>query len=396
VTQILTGGATNIEADIFGPDINVLSRLSKETLDKLRQVPGLEAVDIAIQDATPELQWKVDRDKALQLGVSFSDIATALNTATNGDLSSYYQEGGFQYPIYVQLPESKRKSVDELLNLPIGSASGSGASDSASTRDVRLRQVATPIISVGPNEVDRLDRQRYIAVTGRASDRSESEVQADVAKAMATITMPQGYHWDFGINQKRRDEEFSGLGLAIFMAIALIYMLLASQFESFVHPLTVLASVPLSAVGVILALFLTGRAFGLTAFIGLLMLIGIVVKNGILLVDYTTQLRNRGMDRDTAILTASPTRLRPILMTASAAILGMLPLALAIGKGSETQAPLATAVIGGLFTSTVLTLFIVPIVYTMFDDLQNLVTGRKGDETSATTDAAEGSASHEH
>src|SRR5205085_7216359 len=174
-------------------------------------------------------------------------------------------------------------------------------------------------------------------------------------------------------------EEFSGMLMAVLLAVALIYLLLASQFESFVHPLTVLASVPLSAIGVVLALFLTGRAFGLTAFIGLLMLIGIVVKNGILLVDYTTQLRGRGMPRDEAVLTASPTRLRPILMTASAAILGMLPLALALGKGSETQAPLATAVIGGLFTSTALTLFIVPIVYTMFDDLQKLITGRKDD-----------------
>jgi hydrophobic/amphiphilic exporter-1 (mainly G- bacteria), HAE1 family len=390
VTTILTGGAQNIEVDVFGPDIDVISRLANEGLDKLRQVPGLESVELGVQDATPELQWKVDRQKALQLGVNFSDIANALNTATNGQLSSYYQEGGFQYPIYVQIPENQRKTISDLLNLPIShSSNGSGSSsgDSSNTssssdatatpHDVQLRQVATPITTFGPNEVDRLDRQRYISITGRASGRAESDVQADIAKTMSQMQMPAGYHWDFGINQKRRGEEFSGLGLAVFMAIALIYMLLASQFESFVHPLTVLASVPLSAVGVLLALFLTGRAFGLTAFIGLLMLIGIVVKNGILLVDYTTQLRNRGMPRDEAILTASPTRLRPILMTACAAILGMLPLALAIGKGSETQAPLATAVIGGLFTSTILTLFIVPIVYTMFDDLQSLIARKK-------------------
>src|SRR5205085_5224848 len=140
-----------------------------------------------------------------------------------------------------------------------------------------------------------------------------------------------GYYWQFGLNQRQRQQEFAGLGLAVGMAIALINMLLASQFESFVHPLTMLAAVPLSAIGVALALFLTGRAFGLTAFIGLLLLIGIVVKNGILLIDYTNQLRGRGMGRDEAILQAGPTRLRPILMTASAAVLGMLPLALGIG-----------------------------------------------------------------
>ena len=155
-------------------------------------------------------------------------------------------------------------------------------------------------------------------------------------------------------------------------------MLLASQFESFIMPLTVLVSVPLSSAGVLLGLFLTGRAFGLTAFIGLLMLIGIVVKNGILLVDYTNQLRHRGLPSDEAVLKASPTRLRPILMTACAAILGMLPLAMAIGKGSETEAPLATAVIGGLTTSTLMTLFVVPVVYTLFDDISQFVRRKRG------------------
>ena len=151
-------------------------------------------------------------------------------------------------------------------------------------------------------------------------------------------------------------------------------MLLATQFESLLYPLVILSSAPLSISGVLVGLFLTSRAFGITAFIGLLMLIGIVVKNGILLVDYTNQLRGRGMKRDEAILTASPTRLRPILMTSLAAILGMIPIALALGRGSETQAPLATAVVGGLITSTLLTLFVVPCVYTLFDDLQRRMT----------------------
>jgi HAE1 family hydrophobic/amphiphilic exporter-1 len=167
------------------------------------------------------------------------------------------------------------------------------------------------------------------------------------------------------------------MGIAVLLAIALIYMLLASQFESFIHPLTILFSVPLAGAGVILALFLSGRAFGLTAFIGVLMLIGIVVKNGILLVDYTNTLRRRGMQRDEALITAGPTRLRPILMTASAACLGMLPLALGIGDGSEVQAPMATAVIGGLLTSTALTLFVVPVVYSLFDDLTYRVRGKR-------------------
>ncbi|MEI6915465.1 MAG: efflux RND transporter permease subunit, partial [Armatimonadota bacterium] len=231
-----------------------------------------------------------------------------------------------------------------------------------------LSQVATAEYGMGPSEITRLDRQRFVAVYGTPMSRSQGEIQADVKKIMAGIQLPEGYYWDWGVNQKRSAEEFGGMGIAVFLAIALIYMLLASQFESFVHPLTILLSVPLAGSGVVLGLFLTNRSFGLTAFIGVLMLVGIVVKNGILLVDYTNTLRRRGILRDEALLTAGRTRLRPILMTASAAMLGMLPLALAFGKGSEVQAPMATTVIGGLLTSTALTLFVVPVVYSLLDD----------------------------
>lgn len=388
VTQILTGGATNMEVDVFGNDENQVMDQAKAVMDQMRLISGLQSVDLGVQEATPELQWKVDRDKADQLGVTFSDIANTLTTATSGTLVNYYQEKGFEYPIYVQVPERMRKTVPELLRLPVfpsgktsttsapaattsptsGAPTGTG-STTTTANPILLSQVAKPVYALGPNQLTRINRRRYIAVTGREQGRSESEIQADVQKALDKMSWSNGMSYQFGLNQQRRVEEFSGLGSAVFLAIALIYMLLASQFESFIYPLVVLTSVPLCALGVLLALFLSGRAFGLTAFIGLLMLIGIVVKNGILLVDYTSQLRGRGIPRDEAILIAGPTRLRPILMTSSAATLGMLPLALGIGKGSETQAPLATAVVGGLTTSTILTLLIVPVVYTLFDDL---------------------------
>ena len=367
VTQIMTGGNQNVEVDVFGDDIPTLARLSKEVMAKIKDTPGLENVDVGWQEAMPEIQWKVDRDKAQQLGVSFSDIANTIGTATNGSIASYYQERGFQYPIIVQMPEADRKTVSEMQNLVVRPGSASGG-----YQDVLLSQVAHPEYGFGPSEINRLDRQRYVSISGVPQGRSVSEIQADVRNAMDEVQLPSGYYWDWGTNQKRQAEEFGGMGLAVLLAIGLIYMLLASQFESFVHPLTVLFSVPLAATGVILALFLSGRSFGLTAFIGVLMLVGIVVKNGILLVDYTNVLRGRGMMRDEALLTAGPTRLRPILMTASAAMLGMLPLALALGKGSEVQAPMATAVIGGLMTSTFLTLFVVPAVYTVLDDLSRV------------------------
>jgi HAE1 family hydrophobic/amphiphilic exporter-1 len=252
--------------------------------------------------------------------------------------------------------------VQDLVNLPVVGSEKRGA-------PVLLGQVARAEFGTGPNEVTRNNRQRVVSVGGRIEDRAESEVQADVAKALSKVEFPAGSYWAMGVQQQRRQEEYAGLGMAILLAIALIYILLASQFESFIYPLVVLTSVPLCAIGMVLGLFLTDRAFGLTAFIGLLMLIGIVVKNGILLVEYINQLRARGIPRDEAILTAGPTRLRPILMTTLAAILGMMPLATGLGSGSEMYTPLATVVIGGLATSSLLTLFVVPAVYTVFDDL---------------------------
>lgn len=360
VSQVMTGGNTNVEVDIFGEDLTILARLSREVMGRVRNIPGLENVDVNWQEAMPEIQWKVDRQKALQMGVNFSDIANTIGTATNGSIASYYQEKGFQYPIVVQVPENQRKTVSEMQGLIVNGDGGN---------QIMLSQVAKPIYGTGPSEITRMDRQRYVAVTGVPQGRSSGEIQTDVQKAISNMHMPSGYYWDWGTNQKQQSDEFSGMWLAVFLAIALIYMLLASQFESFIHPLTVLFSVPLAGAGVLLALFLSGRSFGLTAFIGVLMLVGIVVKNGILLVDYTNVLRGRGMLREEALLAAGPTRLRPILMTASAAILGMLPIALGIGRGSEVQAPMATAVIGGLTTSTLLTLFVIPTVYTIMDDL---------------------------
>lgn len=397
VSQLLTGGAQNMEVDVFGQNYDQLMAKANEALDDIRNIPGLQGVDLGVQESTPELHWNVDRDKADEFGLNFSDIANTLNNATNGYLASYYNENGYQYPIYVEIPPYLRKTPEAIGALPItagagalplspvaGAGSGSANSSASSSANqnnttvvasgtpsppVRLSQVATPSIVLGPNQISRMNRQRYVSIVGTIVDRAQSDVMSDVTTAMNKISMPQGFYWAFGIQQQQQSQQFAGLYLAVFLAIALIYMLLASQFESFVHPLVILMSVPLCSVGMILALFFTNRAFGLTAFIGLLMLVGIVVKNGILLVDYTNQLRGRGLSRNDAILTAAPTRLRPILMTSSAAILGMFPLALAYARGSEMEAPLATVVIGGLTTSTCLTLFVVPCVYTMFDDL---------------------------
>jgi HAE1 family hydrophobic/amphiphilic exporter-1 len=301
------------------------------------------------------------------------DVANTLTTATSGQLSTYYQEKGFQYPIVVQVPQSMRLSIDQLYRLPVA------GTENRAGGPILLGQVAAASVGSGPREIQRLNRQRYNDVGGQLMDRPQSEVMADMGKALDKVHFPNGSYWTFSPDELQAEQDYAGLGVSVFLAIALIYMLLATQFESFIYPLVVLCSVPLCAIGMVLALYLTGRSFGLTAFIGLLMLIGIVVKNGILLVDYTNHLRQQGMSRDEAILTAAPTRLRPILMTTLAAILGMLPLAIGIGTGSEMYVPLATAVIGGLATSTLLTLFVVPTVYTLIDDLVRRIYGTKRD-----------------
>jgi HAE1 family hydrophobic/amphiphilic exporter-1 len=363
VANIIGGNNLGLTVDVFGNDLTLLAKTSADVQAALDSIPGLTGVDTSLQDSTPEIHFAIDRAKAQTLGVSFQDIANTLTDSTNGDLSTYYQENGFQYPIMVQVPQTMRLSVSQLNNLPIAGTENrpSGA--------VLISQVATAVVGTGPREIERQNSQRYNDIGGQVVGRSQSDVMADITTAMNKIQFPTGSYWQFSADQLQAQQDFAGLGVSVFLAVALIYMLLATQFESFVYPLVVLCSVPLCAIGMVLALFLTGRAFGLTAFIGLLMLIGIVVKNGILLVDYTNQLRQRGVERDLAVLTAAPTRLRPILMTTLAAILGMLPLALGIGTGSEMYVPLATTVIGGLATSTMLTLFVVPTVYTLFDDL---------------------------
>ncbi len=363
VANIIGGNNLGLTVNVFGNDLDQLSKTAHDVQAAMEKVPGLDGVDTSLQDTTPELHYEIDREKAKTLGVSFQDIANTLTSSTSGQLSTYYQENGFQYPIIVQVPQNLRLSVDQLSRLPVA------GTEDRPTGPVLVGQVAKATVGTGPRQIQRQNRQRYNDIGGRVVDRSQSEVMADITKALNAVHFPPGSYWEFSADQLQAQKDYAGLGVSVFLAIALIYMLLATQFESFVYPLIVLCSVPLCAIGMVLGLFLTGRSFGLTAFIGLLMLIGIVVKNGILLVDYTNQLRHRGMPRDEAVLTAAPTRLRPILMTTLAAILGMLPLALGIGTGSEMYVPLAPAVIGGLATSTLLTLFIVPTVYTIFDDL---------------------------
>ncbi|HET9343550.1 MAG TPA: efflux RND transporter permease subunit [Candidatus Eremiobacteraceae bacterium] len=388
VQRQISQGQTALEVELFGPDINRLQALSNDAMSRLAQIPGVGQPDTNVTEAQPEVDVAIDRTKAMMSGLGTGDLAGFIDTATNGSTASFFQVNGIQYPIIVQLPAAQRRSFNALgqLELPAGAANGSGGTTSAGgssnpgvydptganpvgsgsqaqSNGLTLGSVAALSQGFGPSAISRLNRQRNIEIQAPISGRPLGPILKDAAVVMDGMHLPDGYRWQYGPEIVQGQNSFSGMYLAVGLAILLIYMLLAAQFESYVDPLIIMTSIPLSLVGIISSLLITNRAFGLTAFIGSLMLVGIAVKNAILVVEFTRQLREEGLSARDALMRAGPMRLRPILMTMFATCGGMLPLAFGIEAGSSTQAPLATVVIGGLVTSTFLSLLVVPTLY---------------------------------
>ncbi|MBS2037196.1 efflux RND transporter permease subunit [bacterium] len=376
VRTIITGQqGQSVEIDIFGPDLAKLADLSADFVEQLKSIPGLNDLRDRAGDPAPEVRWVVDRDKASQLGLSFSQVATALQTASAGKTASYFQDQGVRAPIVVQLaPEARRSTVDMRSIYVNPNVTAANLTDQAAQENlphsVQLRQVARATQAIGYATISRATRQRYTALVSAGEGRALSEIMADVKATLDEYDMPDGYSWDWSTTMKSQNAEFSRLWLAGALAVMLIYMLLCIQFENLIVPLSIMMSVPLCTLGIVLALFLTGTPFSVMSGVGCLLLVGISVKNGILLIENTLQARDRGLDREAALLEACPTRLRPILITALAAMLGMVPIALR-GRGGELEAPMAITVIGGLFVSTMLTLVVVPMAYLLLDDLEN-------------------------
>jgi hydrophobic/amphiphilic exporter-1 (mainly G- bacteria), HAE1 family len=362
ISQILTRGRPPVEVKVSGTEVKTLGELANAVKLRLGEVEGIRDINISMDEASPELQITVDRVKAADFGLTTTMIANTLKTASNGTTATQFHANGEkkEIDIFIQYRENQRDNLEAIGNTIIVTPDGS---------TVRLKDVAKLQLGKGPNVISREDRERRTTVTANVFSRDKGSAAKEVEEILRDLPLPPGYSITFGGDQQDMQDSFKSLMEALILAILLVYMVLAAQFESLVHPLAIMFSLPLAIVGVILALLISGKAFGVTAFIGLVMLVGIVVKNAILLVDYTNTLRERGVERREAILQAGPTRLRPILMTTLATILGMLPMALGIGVGSEANAPMAIAVIGGLSTSTLLTLIVVPVAYTLLDDL---------------------------
>ena len=372
------GGNKQITFSILGPDTAELERLTKLAIAGVTPIAGLVDLDSSVKPNKPTLEVEVMRDAASDLGLSTAQIGAGLRTLVAGQTVGNWRAPDDQtYDVNVRLAPQARNSTQDLARLPF--AMGNNAD--GSSRVVRLNQVAQVKESTGPNQINRRNLTREVSLTGNVSGRSAGEVSADIKTVMDKIALPPGYSYQFSGSTKDMAESFAYAISALTLAIVFIYMILASQFKSFLQPLALMTALPLTLIGVVLALMMFNSTLSIFSVIGVVMLMGLVTKNAILLVDFAIRSREPhlndagvivpGLPRHEALLLAAKVRLRPILMTTLAMIFGMVPLAFALTEGSETRAPMGQAVIGGVITSSLLTLVVVPVVYCYMDDLAN-------------------------
>ncbi len=378
------GGGKQIEFSLKGSDLKELERLTVQAMTKLRGIQGLVDLDSSVKPSKPTIEIDVRREAASDLGLNVTQIGNSLRTLVAGQTVGNWRAADDQtYDVNVRLAPDARNTPQDLERLPF---TVSSALD-GSTKIVRLNQVATVREATGPNQINRRDLSREVAINANVYGRSAGEVSADVRAVMDSIAMPPGYSYQFGGNTKNMTESFGYAVSALALAIIFIYMILASQFKSFLQPVALMTSLPLTLIGVVLALLLFRSTLSMFSVIGVVMLMGLVTKNAILLVDFAIRAREDGLERAEALLLAAKVRLRPILMTTLAMIFGMVPLAFALTEGSEQRAPMGQAVIGGVITSSLLTLVVVPVMYCYMDDLsqwiQRLFTGKAALQASA-------------
>jgi HAE1 family hydrophobic/amphiphilic exporter-1 len=360
------GGNKPIEFSLRGPDQRELERLTSLAVDKLREIPGLVDLDTSMRPNKPTLAIRLNPASAADLGLGTAQIGVPLRILLAGQTVGNWRAPNDQtYDVNVRLSPEARDNPQDLERLPFVV----GAAADGSPRVVRLGQVAQVVEATGSSQINRRDLAREVSINANAYGRAMGEVSSDIRKVMDSIALPPGYSYQFGGSTKNMAESFGYALSALAMAVIFIYMILASQFKSFLQPMALMTSLPLTLIGVVLALLLFRSTLSMFSIIGVIMLMGLVTKNAILLVDFAIRAREEGMERSAALLLAAKVRLRPILMTTLAMIFGMVPLAFALSEGSEQRAPMGQAVIGGVITSSLLTLVVVPVVYCYMDDL---------------------------
>jgi len=363
ISRLMSGGLNNdggrMSVEIRGEDLIVARRIAQDVQDLLQTTPGIADPRLNREEARPELAVIVDRPKAALFGLNTTGVAQTIRTNVAGTIAAQFRQGGYEYPIVVRLREEDRQQVTDVNDVMVNTSAGVS---------LPVRNVMSIQSQLGPSQIDRKNQERIVQVSAEPEIPLSAAVAA-VTQRLPEIDRPQGFAVGFGAEIEQQAKTFNELRLVLILALILVYAVMASQYESLRDPFIIMFSVPTAALGVVLALYLTNTSFNLQAYLGVIMLGGIVVSNGILLIDYTNILRRRdGMELREAVEVAGRTRLRPILMTSLAAGLGLVPMALGIGEGSELQVPLARVVIGGLMTSTFITLVFVPTIYTLFEE----------------------------
>jgi len=364
----MNGGQLPIQINVLGPDMARLQTISDEILARVRTVPGAVEMQSNLEGRKPELVLDIDRDLAANLGLSVGQVSSTLRTVLSGtEAGTYEDETGLEHNVIVRVAPEFRTSAADIGRMPI--ATGNANATTSTAAMVPLSQIARISDGLAPGEIKRLALERVVRIEGNYEGRPLTDVMNDVQAQLAGVDLPAGYRLNIGGESADFAETVGYILESLALAVIFIYLILASQFGSFLQPLAIMLSLPLSVIGVILGLMVTGDTFNIMSMIGVIMLMGLVVKNAILLIDFANQARGKkGLGRREALIEAGETRLRPIVMTTLAMIGGMLPTALALGDGGEFRAPMARAVIGGLITSTLLTLIVVPVVYTFLDD----------------------------
>jgi HAE1 family hydrophobic/amphiphilic exporter-1 len=355
--EFMQGAPSQAPVSVYlrGDDIEALQRLSDEVTAKIRQVPGTVDVDSTLESGQPEMVARVNREMAADLGFDVGSVAMQLRGMVEGVVPTKLRDGDKEYDIRVRLAPEFRNDFQSIARAPLYSPTGAL---------IRTSDIASMEPGIGPTNIEREQRRRQAKIDVELSNRPLGDVTRDIGNVMATVQLPPNFEWGFLGDVELMQEAGAAMGLAMLLAIAFIYIVLASQFESFFEPMLIMLSLPLAVVGALLAILLTGNNLGMPPMIGMVMLMGLVTKNAILLIDLTNHyVRDEGKSVKEAILTAGPIRLRPILMTTMAMILGMMPSALGRGEGAEFRAPISIATIGGLITSTALTLVVVPVAY---------------------------------
>ncbi len=353
-------GGERVSVEIRGFDMLVASDIAKQVKDVIDGIPGITDSNISRREGMPEVVLTVDRTKAATLGLNASDIADTLETVVGGTRASQFRQDGEEFNILVRLSEEQRTDMSHLDQITVVTPGG---------QSVPIGNLVKMERREGPLSIERQDQERLVRVAAGYAERDLGAIMSDIDRELSKMTMPSGFSLTYGGEYEEQQKSFKELLFSLILAIVLVYMVMAAQFESLRDPLIILFSIPLAVIGVSLILFLTETTFSMQAFIGVIMLAGIVVNNAIVLIDYMNVLRRRdNLLLRHAVELAGRRRLRPILMTTLTTVLGLVPMAIGIGEGAELQAPMARVVIGGLVTSTLITLVFIPTIYTMIEE----------------------------